>query len=179
MTICVGVIAGAFGVKGEVKIKSFTVIPDDIFNYGTLLNDSSVPFLSVSKHRAVKDGFAVISPQVKTREEAEALKGQQLFITRESLPEPDEDEFYYTDLEGLQAKTTSGRNAGKVIAIHEFGAGDMLEIQPPKREGKQAQSFYHPFTKEAVPKVDIKAGRVIIDMEAVEADPEHERNAKA
>jgi len=69
-------------------------------------------------------------------------------------------------LEGLQAKTTSGRNAGKVIAIHEFGAGDMLEIQPPKREGKQAQSFYHPFTKEAVPKVDIKAGRVIIDMEA-------------
>jgi len=150
--------------------------PDDIFTYGTLLNESGVPFLLVSQFRIVKDGFAVIANNIETREAAESLKGAKLFVLRETLPEPDEDEFYYADLEGLQVKTTSGRNAGKVIAVHEFGAGDMIEILPPKKDGKQGQSYYHPFTKAAVPKVDIKAGRLIVDMEVVEADPEHERN---
>ncbi|WP_371397175.1 ribosome maturation factor RimM [Fretibacter rubidus] len=177
MLIQIGVIAGAFGVKGEVKVKSFATTPSDIFNYGALLDQSGAPIFSPQEHRPVKDGFAVIAPEVKTREQAEALKNTKLYITRESLPEPEEDEFYYSDLEGLSVKTVDGKNAGTVVAIHEFGAGDMLEIKPPKKDGKQAQSFFHPFTKLASPKVDIKSGRIIIDLKAVEAEPEHERNA--
>ena len=177
MLIQIGVIAGAFGVKGEVKVKSFATNPDDIFRYGALLDKGGAPIFSPQSHRAVKGGFAVIAPEVQTREEAEALKNTKLYIPRESLPEPEEDEFYYADLEGLPVKTVDGKNAGTVVAIHEFGAGDMLEIKPPKKNGKQSQSFFHPFTKAATPKVDIKSGRIIIDLKAVEADPEHERNA--
>lgn len=177
MLIQIGAIAGAFGVSGEVKLKSFAANPDDIFNYGALLDESGAPFFMADSYRAVKGGFAVRTKAVTSREQAEALKGTPLFIAREAMPEPDEDEFYYSDLEGLTVKTVDGKNAGKVIAVHEFGAGDMLEIQPPKKDGKQAQSFYHPFTKRATPKVDIKAGRIIIDMRVVEAEPEHERNA--
>ena len=159
--ICVGAIAGAFGVKGEVKVKSFTDNSEDIFRYGPLLGDDGAVILTPQSHRPVKDGFAVTAPSIKTPEAANVLKSVKLFVARESLPETDEDEFYYADLIGLAVKTVDGKNAGTVTAIHEFGAGDLLEILPPKKDGKQAQSFYHSFTKVAVPKVDIKAGRAI------------------
>lgn len=181
--IQIGVIKGAFGIKGEVKVASFADDPVDIFSYGVLLDESGTPFFDARAHRPIKDGFAVYTDAVSTREDAEALKGKGLFITRDSLPEPDEDDFYYTDLEGLAVKTVDGKNAGTVIAIYNFGAGDMLEIQPPmpksdvQKNGKRPQSFYHPFTKRATPKVDIKKGRIIIDLSVVEADPEHEKNA--
>ena len=175
--ICVGAISGAFGVRGEVKVKSFTDVPVDTFSYGPLFNSDGDVLLTPLSHRPVKDGFAVTVETISTPEAANKLKSTQLFVPRAAMPEPDEDEFYYADLEGLAVKTVDGKNAGRVIAIHEFGAGDMLEILPPKKDGKQAGSFYHPFTKLAVPKVDIKSGRVIIDMKVVEADPEHERNA--
>lgn len=146
-------------------MKSFTEDPAACLSYGPLMNESGQVILTPESSRAVKDGFAVRAAEVKTREQAEALKSTKLYVARENLPEPDEDEFYYTDLEGLQVKTADGKLAGHILGVHEFGAGDMLEIKP-----KEGASFFHPFTKAATPKVDIKAGRVIIDLKAVEAD---------
>lgn len=157
--VCVAAIAGAFGVKGEVKLRSFTAVPADCASYGPLYDEKGVLVLTPQSHRLVKKAIAVSAPEVKTREEAEALKSTKLFILRSALPDPDEDEFYFTDLIGLEVKSTAGQRMGKVIAVHEFGAGDMLEIKP-----KEEASFYHPFTKIAVPKVDIGAGRIIIEI---------------
>ena len=155
--ICVAAIAGAFGVKGEVKLKSFTDNPLDCLAYGPLMNAEGQVCLTVKKWRKVGKFIAVIANEVANRETAEAMKSVKLYVPAANLPEPEEDEFYYRDLIGLQVKTVSGQNGGKVIAVHEFGAGDMLEIKP-----KDGNSYYHPFTKVAVPKVDIKAGRVVI-----------------
>jgi len=144
-------------VKGEVKLKSFTHVPEDCLTYGPLVDEAGQTILTPSSSRLIGKFIAVKAPEVTRREQAEALKSTKLYVPAAKLPDPDEDEFYYRDLVGLQVKTVSGQNAGKVVAVHEFGAGDMLEIKP-----KDSGSYYHPFTKEAVPKVDIKAGRVII-----------------
>jgi 16S rRNA processing protein RimM len=153
-------VKGAFGVKGEVRVISFTETPEDALSFGPLLGEDGIVVLSPEKHRAVKDGFAVTCNEVSTPEQADALRGTELYTAAENLPEPDEDEFYYSDLIGMQVKTVDGKNAGKVIAVHDFGAGDLLEIKP-----KEGGSFYHPFTKEATPKVDMKARRVIVKIE--------------
>ena len=162
--ICVAAIAGAFGVKGEIKLKSFTEVMEDCLNYGPLLSERGEVILEPQSFRIVGKFLAVLAEEVKTREQAEYLKSTKLYVRADSLSEPDEDEFYYRDLIGLSVKTVSGQNAGKIIAVHEFGAGDMLEIKPPKdkKTGKQVGSYFHPFSKQAVPKVDINAGRVII-----------------
>ena len=158
--ICIARIAGAFGVKGEVKVKSFTENATGCFDYGPLLSEHGEAILSATSFRAVKGGFAVTCNEVSTPEQADALRGTELYTAAENLPEPNEDEFYYSDLIGMQVKTVDGKNAGKVIAVHDFGAGDLLEIKP-----KEGGSFYHPFTKEATPKVDMKARRVIVKIE--------------
>lgn len=161
--ICVAAIAGAFGIKGEVKLKAFTDAPENCVSYGPLLSESGKVILTPTSHRLVKDAVAVTCPQVKTREQAEALKSTKLFVPRENFPAPEEDEFYASDLVGLDVKTTDGKRMGKVIDVQDFGAGDLLEIKP-----KDSASFFHPFTLAAVPKVDIKAGRVVIKTEEAE-----------
>lgn len=93
-----------------------------------------------------------------------AMKGTELFVPRSAFPDPEEDDFYYSDLVGLDVKSTDGKRIGKIIGVEDFGAGTILEIQPVKSAENQ-NSFYHPFTKIAVPKVDIKAGRVVIHIE--------------
>jgi len=155
--ICVAAIAGAFGIKGEVKLKSFTDELENCVAYGPLLSESGQLILSPTSHRLVKNAVAVTCPEVKTREEAESLKSTKLYVPRENFPEPDEEEFYASDLVGLEVKTTDGKRIGKIIDVQDFGAGDLLEIKP-----KDSASFFHPFTKAATPKVDIKAGRVVI-----------------
>jgi len=120
-------------------------------------------FLTITSKRAVKNGFAVLCDQVQTREQAQALSGTKLYVYRKDMPAPDEDEFYFEDLIGLEVKTTDGKRMGKVIQAHNFGAGDMLEISGTK----DIPEFYHPFTKIGVPKVDIKAGRIVIFIEEV------------
>jgi 16S rRNA processing protein RimM len=165
--ICVGAISGAFGVKGEVKVKTFTEKPENCVAYGPLCNESGEIILTPQSHRVMKDFIAVSAPEVQNREAAEALKSTKLFIPRKLLPEPEEDDFYYSDLVGLEVKSSAGKRIGTVTAIHEFGAGDMIEITPhkDKKTKKRAASFFHPFTKAATPKVDIKAGRIIIVIE--------------
>jgi 16S rRNA processing protein RimM len=161
---CVAVIAGAHGVHGAVKVKSFTAVPSDFAVYGPLLDEKGEIFLTPKNPRPVGNAFTMRSEQITSREQALALRGTQLFVPRSVLPEPEEDDYYYADLVGLDVKTTDGKRVGTVRSVHDFGAGDMLEIQPPKSAEKQA-SFFHPFTKAAVPKVDVKAGRVIIHIE--------------
>lgn len=161
--ICVAAIAGAFGVKGEVKLKSFTDDPENCVSYGPLLSDKGHILLTPNSHRLVKAAVAVKCPEVTTREQAEALKSTKLYVPRANLPAPEEDEFYASDLIGLEVKSTDGKRIGKIVDVQDFGAGDLLEIKP-----KDSASFYHPFTKAATPKVDIKAGRVVIKV--VEAE---------
>ena len=154
---------GAFGVRGEVKIRPFTDDPGACLRYGPLLDANGEVVLTPKRHRSVKNALAVSAPEVGTREEAQSLNGTLLYVPRSALPEPEEDEFYFEDLVGLDVKSTEGRRIGTVVAVHSFGAGDMLEIKP-----KDGASFFHPFTKEAVPKVDIAAGRVVVEI--VEAE---------
>lgn len=161
--ICIAAIAGAFGVKGEVKIKSFTDNPKDCLAYGPFTDAQGKIILTPVRSRKVKKFFAAICEEVKTREEAEALKSTKLYTSRANLPEPDEDEFYYSDLVGMAVELVDGSLKGKIKAVHNFGGGDLIEIKTPGEK-----DWYHPFTKEAVPVVDVKGGRVVI--EVIEAD---------
>jgi len=155
--MCIAAVAGAFGVKGEVKIKSFTENPKDCLTYGPFRNEAGKIILTPVRSRPVKKFFAAICEEVKTREQAEALKSTKLYAFKDQLPEPEEDEFYYSDLIGLSVEQVDGSSMGKVKAVHDFGSGDLLEIKTPGQK-----DWYHPFTKEAVPTVDIKGGRVVI-----------------
>jgi len=147
-----------------VKVKSFTQNPEDFSIYGPLLNAEGDVILTPKNPRPINNAFTMRSPEIKTREQAMAMKGTELFVPRSAFPEPEEDEFYFTDLVGLDVKSTDGKRVGKIIGVEDFGAGTMLEIRPVKTAENQ-NSFYHPFTKIAVPKVDVNAGRVVIHIE--------------
>jgi 16S rRNA processing protein RimM len=154
--ILVGRVAGAFGVRGELRITTFTADPLAVQGYGTLLRDDGSPGLTLSGARAVKGGVVARAREVQTREQAEALRGLSLHVQRDHLPAPDEDEFYLADLIGLAVETPQGEVLGSVKTVHDFGAGDLLEIQPP-----QGASWWLPFTREAVPEVRLAERRLI------------------
>lgn len=155
--IQVGRVAGAFGVRGEVRITSFTADPLALLDYGTLTREDGSPALTLSSGRAAKGGIVARAAEVETREQAEALRGLKLFIPRAALPAPDEDEFYITDLIGLSVVTAQGEPLGVVRSVQDFGAGDLLEVAPV--DG--GATWYLPFTREAVPDVRIAAGEVV------------------
>jgi len=167
--ICIAAIAGAFGVKGEVKIKSFTEIPADCLSYGPFKDLSGNIILTPTKSRPVKKFFAAYCKEVKTREQAESLKSTKLYVSRSAFPPPDEDEYYYSDLVGLAVEDVDGTAQGKVKGVYNFGGGDLLEIKTPGEK-----DWFHPFTKVAVPVVDIVGGRVVI--EVIEPDEVRPRN---
>ena len=154
--IQVGRVAGAFGVRGEVRITSFTAEPLALVDYKDLKREDGSPGLTLTSGRAAKGGIVARAREVETREQAEALRGLKLYIPRAALPEPDEDEFYVTDLVGLAVETPDGEPLGRVKSVQDFGAGDLLEIQPP-----EGASWYLPFTREAVPEVRLGEGRVV------------------
>lgn len=159
--IRVGRVAGAFGVRGEIRISSFTEEPLALVKYGALLDGKGAVILTLTGGRAVKDGIIARAKEVATKEQADALRGLFLHVDRASLPEPEEDEFYLTDLIGLAAVAPDGTALGKVRAVQDFGAGDLLEIQPAA-----GNSWYAPFTRVVVPEVDIAGGKVVIDRPA-------------
>ncbi|MGA0605827.1 ribosome maturation factor RimM [Phenylobacterium sp. VNQ135] len=154
--ILVGRVAGAFGVRGEVRITSFTADPSALLDYRDLQREDGAPALTLTSGRPAKGGLVVRAAEVETREQAEALRGLKLYIPREALPEPDEDEFYVTDLIGLSVVTPEGEPLGTIKNVQDFGAGDLLEVQPP-----EGASWYLPFTREAVPEVRIGDGVVV------------------
>lgn len=159
--ICIGAMAGAHGVKGEFKVRSFTDDPADVAAYGRLSNEKGDKHFTLRLIRQPKPGLLIArAEEVKTREDAEALKGTKFFIDRDCLPAPDEEEFYYEDLVGLKAQTAEGVSYGKVKAVLNFGAGDLLELfQIPDVKG----SRLIPFSKEVVPVLDFENRLIIID----------------
>lgn len=156
--IVIGSIAGAFGVRGEVRIRSFCANPEDIENYSPLQTQDGKEY-HLSLIGPIKGGFSSRIVEVATKEDADALKGTQLCARRSQLPAPGEDEFYYTDLEGLLVLDTGGAEIGTVKQVLNHGADDLLEVQ---RTGS-ADTALVPFTKAIVPTVDLTAGRIIID----------------
>jgi 16S rRNA processing protein RimM len=158
--ICIGAISGAFGVTGEVRLKSFCSTPSDIAAYGPLSSEDGSRQFRVTLTKPVTGGFGARIAGVTSREAAEALRGTSLFIDREKLPSLPDDEFYHADLIGLEVLDTGGESVGKVIAIHNHGAGDIVEISSTRHKS----ALLLPFTKAIVPNVDLSAGRLIVDL---------------
>jgi 16S rRNA processing protein RimM len=158
--ICVGAVSGSFGVMGEVRLKSFCADPEAIAAYGPLTNEEGTRSYTIKITRSVAGGLGVRMSGVSTKEEADALKGLRLFADRSKLPSLPDDEFYHADLIGLNAHDTGGVLLGKVIAVHNHGAGDLLELQ--QANGKSTQMI--PFTMAVVPTVDLKSARLVVDM---------------
>ena len=149
--ILVGRVAGAFGIKGEVRITAFTAEPLALVDYKTLLREDGTPGLTLTGGRVAKGGVVARAREIETREQAEAARGLQLFIPRERLPPvEDEDEFYIADLVGMTVVSAQGDLLGRVRSVRDFGAGDLLEVAPPVGE-----SWWLPFTKEAVPELRV------------------------
>ena len=157
--VCVGAIAGAFGVRGEVRLKSFTAQPEAMAAYGPLWTEDGRRSFTLRLSRGVKGGMAGRLSGVETREDAEALRGTRLYADRAALPSLPDDEFYHADLIGLAAQDTGGAPLGTVAAVLNHGAGDILELRRPGGGG----SLLVPFTRAAVPTVDLAAGVVVID----------------
>lgn len=148
--ILVAQVAGGFGVKGEVRVTAWTADPMALLDYGPLLRADGSIGLTLTSGRPEKTAIVGRAKEIATREQADALRGLKLFVPRDRLPPPDdEDEFYLTDLIGLAARDADDRVIGTVKSVPNFGAGDMLEIAPS--EG--GPTWYLPFTREAVPEV--------------------------
>jgi 16S rRNA processing protein RimM len=157
--ICVGAIAGAFGVHGEVRLKSFTADPAAIADYAPLCTEDGAQVYDLQLSREIKGGFAARLTGIRTKEEADALKGLRLFAPRDRLPSLPDDEFYHADLIGLHVVDTGGTELGRVKAVHNHGASDLLELTVPG----QSNTVLLPFTMDVVPTIDLTAGRIVAD----------------
>ena len=163
--VLIGVVVGVHGVRGNVRIKSYTSDPVAVGRYGSILDEEGRPV----RLRVVGEAKGTVVAQfegVADRDRAEALRGTRLFVPRSALPPPEEEEFYHADLIGLAVETVDGRGLGRVVEVANHGAGDMLEVRPP-----QGTSFLVPFTRTAVPVVDVAGGRVVVDPPAGLLDP--------
>ena len=155
--ILVGRVAGAFGVRGELRITSYTEEPLALLSYKTLLREDGEAGLTLTTGRATKDAVVARAAEVSTREEAETLRGLKLYVPRGALPAAEEDEFYLADLIGLRAETPEGETLGVIKSVQNYRAGDLLEVDP----GGGQPTWMLPFTREAVPEVRIAEGRLV------------------
>jgi 16S rRNA processing protein RimM len=167
--VCLGAIAGAHGVRGLVRIKSFTEAPEDLSAYGPLSDEAGRRRFDVTVKSQAKGALIAAIAGVDDRDAAEALKGTRLYVDRAALPPTEEEEFYHADLIGLNAEDRSGKAIGRVAGVQNYGAGDILEIA--RTDGTE---LLVPFTKAAVPEVDLAGGRLVVDPPAqeTEAGPE-------
>ncbi len=165
--ICLGAFAGAQGVQGATKVKCFTENARDICAYGKLQSEDGKTFYELSYVRADKLGAICRVKGIDNREVMQSLKGTLLYVARELLPETEEEEFYYVDLVGLDVRDDDGISIGSVVSVQDFGAGDLLEINPSKQDGEAEPSFFIPFTLEVVPEVNVKDGYVIFARDAL------------
>jgi len=157
--ICVGAIGGAFGVKGEVRLKSFCADPAAIADYAPLYSEDGKREFDLVLTGILNNGLSARMSGITTREQAEAARGIRLFADRARLPSLPDDEFYHTDLIGLTVLDTGGTELGKVKAVLNHGASDLLEIMGP---GMKSPMLL-PFTLAVVPTVDLAGGRMIVD----------------
>jgi 16S rRNA processing protein RimM len=156
--ICVAQIGGAHGIRGEVKLKSFTADPLAVKDYGPLLSEDGSVHVEIEAVRPAKGHLVARLRGIADRNAAERLTNLKLFIPRDRLPPPDADEFYHADLIGLAAEGADGTKVGTVIAVHDFGAGDILELQPEAG----GATLMVPFNDAFVPRVDIAGGRIVV-----------------
>ncbi|RRH77914.1 ribosome maturation factor RimM [Falsigemmobacter faecalis] len=157
--ICVGAIGGAFGVKGEVRLKSFCADPAAIADYAPLYSEDGKREFDLVLTGILNNGLSARMSGITTRDQAEAARGLRLFADRSRLPSLPDDEFYHTDLIGLTVLDTGGTELGKVKAVLNHGASDLLEIMGP---GMKSPMLL-PFTLAVVPTVDLAGGRMIVD----------------
>jgi len=166
--ILLGVVIGAQGLKGEVKVKTFTATPEALARYGDLHTKDGRKF-AVATARAGKGDEAIVALKgVGDRNAAEALKGTELFVARGALPAIDEGEYYHADLIGLRAEDAEDRFIGTVKALHNYGAGDILEIETP-----DGNDILLAFTRDTVPVVDVQNGRMVIAVPDEVEDSQH------
>lgn len=164
--ICVARIGAAHGVRGAVKLWTFTEDPLAVKDYGVLSTKDGARHFEVMSAREARDHLVATFKGIATRDEAERLNGIELYIPREKLPATEDDEYYHADLIGLAAMTTADETLGRVVAIHNFGAGDIIEIAP-----SSGPTMLLPFTNAVVPTVDLVGGRVVIELpEEIEGD---------
>lgn len=156
--ILIAEIGAAHGIRGELRVKPHTADPEAIGDYGPLTSEDGRQFI-VKSVRPNKNVIVCTFDGIRDRNAAEALTGTKLYVDRSALPETeDEEEFYHADLIGLAVETVGGEAIGTVVALHDFGAGDLLEVSRPR-----GGSFYAPFTRDFVPTIDMAAGKILID----------------
>ena len=173
--VVVGVILGAHGVRGDVRVKSFTAEPEAIFDYAPFLDESNAVLIEPTGARPAKDHFIVTPRTPRQKEEWDGLKGTRLFVPRAVLPDPEDDEFYVEDLVGLDVFGGGEAKIGRVKAVLNHGAGDLIEITTPDRN----KPVLVPFTLVDVPVVDLALGRIIVsdfDTWADESKPQDARD---
>ncbi len=171
--VCIGVVVGAHGVKGAVRVKSFTERPGDIAAYGPVEDEPGRRRFAL---RAVGEGRGSVLVEIDgvgDRDAALALKGTRLFVPRAALPAAGEDEFYPGELVGLRAELGDGTQLGPVTGVFDFGAGDLIEVTGP------TGAMLLPFTRAAVPLVDLAAGRVVVAPPSFAPDAPDEREGAA
>jgi 16S rRNA processing protein RimM len=158
--VVLGVILGAHGVRGEVRLKSFTADPTAIAHYGAVRMGERREEVFIRNLRRSKQGFIAALEGICDRNAAQMLKGLELHVPRHRLPPAEEGETYVADLVGLAAMQRDGSLVGKVVGMANFGAGDLLEIALPD----PAKTIFIPFVKAMVPEIDLAAGRIVIDL---------------
>ena len=157
--IPLGIFGAPHGVRGELRVKSYTHDPAAIGRYGDLTDKTGVRTFKVAALRPLSADMLVVRlAGVDNRRDAEKLAGLELFVTREQLPPPPDDEFYHDDLVGLEALTREGDKLGRVVALRNFGAGDILEIAP----AAGGETLMLPFTKAVAVEIDLSKGRIVI-----------------
>jgi 16S rRNA processing protein RimM len=165
--VLVGVIGAPRGVKGEVRVKSYTGDPKAVGGFGPLTDAAGRRRFAIERLRPLKDDLLIVKLEgAETREAAAALNGMELFARRDQLPPPDEEEYYLADLVGLEAVTREGTRLGRVRGVMNYGAGDILEIAPDQGDG----TLLLPFTKAVAPVVDIEGGRMVVEPPAAIED---------
>ena len=170
--ILLGRFGAAHGIRGEVMVRTFTGDPEGIASYGPLSDMAGARSFKLKVVRVTDKGVVARVDGITDRNGAETLNGIDLYIDRAKFPEPDEAEYYHADLVGLRAVAPDGTNIGDVIAVENFGAGDLLEIR--FKDG--SDTGYVPFTNACVPDVNIKARRLIVIMPVMTGEKEPERN---
>jgi len=156
--VCIAQIGAAHGVRGEVRLKAFTEDPLSVARYGPLESEDGRQRFEIEAVRPARDMLVARLKGIADRAAAERLKNLRLYVARERLPKPADDEFYYADLVGLTVMRQNGEAIGTVKAVHNFGAGDLIEIEPPS-----GATIMLPFDEATVPVVDIAGGKIVVE----------------
>jgi 16S rRNA processing protein RimM len=156
--VCVATVAGAHGLRGVLKLRCFTERPEDVAAYGPVFDHDGRRLFELEVIRPAPGGVLARAQEIEDREAAGALRGTELFVPRSALPEPAPDEFYYSDLEGMEALRPDGSHFGVVKSVDNFGAGDLIEVMAD--DGRRVSL---PFTRQTVPSIDLERRRLVIE----------------